>query len=91
MDGQISMIDGYEYEQPSPREIANENKKLVRPQDQHGLANNGFTCKSCKFLVYHERDKRYYKCEKWHMSACSASDVRVSWPACKLFEPDDMK
>jgi len=88
MTSQISMIEGYEYEPPTPTELASKARRLVKPQDQYGLADNGKTCKTCKHLVYHERSKRWYKCKKWVLSMSSASDVRVSWPACKLYEPD---
>ena len=88
MKNQISMIDGYEYESPTPTEQAAKSRRLVRPQDQYGLANNGKTCKSCKHLVCRRMGRTYYKCTKWTLSCSCASDVRVKWQACKLYEQE---
>jgi len=87
---QISMIDGYEYDPPSRMEIAANNRRLIKPQDQYGLSGNDKTCKSCKFLLIRKQSGKYFKCEKWSLSASAATDIRVSWPACKLYEPEDM-
>jgi len=88
---QISMIDGYEYDPPSPMEIAANNRRLIKPQDKYGLANNGKTCKTCaNKLSWDYHDKRYHKCLKWKVSHSLATDIRVSWPACKLYQPEDV-
>lgn len=43
--------------------------------------------KRCKDCVYLFRVRsRYYKCEKSHVTNGAATDVRVSWPACKLYK-----
>ena len=88
MDGQISMIDGYEYEPKSPAKIGADKRRLIKLQDQYGLAGNGKTCKTCRFLLVRRYSGKYFKCEKWSTSSSSASDIRVSWPACKLYEPE---
>ena len=89
MEGQTSMIDGYEYEPESPSEAAARKRKLVRPQDQYGLADNGKICKTCQFLVTIKAAGTYFKCSQWSLSSSAASDIRKSWPACKLYEQGD--
>ncbi len=88
MNGQISMIDGYEYEPKSPAEIGADKRRLIRPQDQYGLADNDKTCKTCRHLLIRQYGGKYFKCQKWSLSSSMASDIRVSWPACKLYEPE---
>lgn len=78
-----------EYDPPSPREMAAQSRKLIRPQDQYGLADNGKTCKTCRYLVCRSQSAKWYKCQKWRMSMSVATDIRLKWPACKLYEPED--
>ncbi len=50
----------------------------------------GHTCKHCRHcLAIHHHDKRYRKCELYRISRSTATDWRVSWPACGRFEERD--
>ena len=47
-------------------------------------------CGDCAHhLVAHGNTKTYHKCARHRLgpSHSEASDIRVSWPACELFEP----
>lgn len=46
----------------------------------------GKKCRDCKYLTYHEARIRWYKCEKYGASMSSATDWRLKWDACGLFE-----
>lgn len=52
------------------------------------FVGTGETCASCKFHVVHRWDKTYHKCEKHRLGLThgDATDIRVGWPACVLFE-----
>ena len=80
------MIDGYSYEPPTPTEKANEARKYRKPQELYGLANNGETCKTCKWCYGFRQSKQYYKCEQWIMSHSEATDIRLKWLACGKYE-----
>ena len=84
MENQVSFIDGYKYEPPTEAEVKSNAHRYLKPQEQYGLANNGKHCKDCKFLMY--RDYNWKKCAKWKDTSSSATDVRMKWDACKLFE-----
>lgn len=44
------------------------------------------TCKGCCHLISGEwHDKRYHKCELYGMSHSEATDWRLSWMACGMF------
>lgn len=46
----------------------------------------GQRCGECAHLLAVRYSRTYYKCQRSHMSASNATDWRVSWPACGLFE-----
>lgn len=50
-----------------------------------------FTCGGCAHHLVKRRGNTYHKCAKAHggLTGGPASDVRVSWPACDLYQPDD--
>lgn len=49
------------------------------------------TCGDCAHHLVNQRANTYHKCAKAHggLTGGPASDVRVSWPACDLYQPDD--
>lgn len=51
----------------------------------------GETCGSCKHLAAHTRGRTYYKCalRSYEVTFGAATDIRVSWPACIRWEPED--
>ena len=59
-----------------------------RLSDMHTLygATEGEKCGTCKYLAYHERRNRYYKCEKFGFSFGAGTDWRKKWPACGAWE-----
>lgn len=86
MKDQLSMIEGYEYDPPSPMQLASENRKFKKPVEMFGLGPTGKTCKTCKHRFGNTRNKTWYKCEKWHISSSIATDIRLKWPACGKYE-----
>jgi hypothetical protein len=47
------------------------------------------TCKECRHLISGEwNGKRYHKCELYGMSHSEATDWRLSWIACGVFDAD---
>ena len=55
----------------------------------HGRGNGGH-CGSCAHLVpfSYRSNRTYWKCDRYTMSHCSASDFRKKWNACRLYEVD---
>ena len=43
-------------------------------------------CKDCKYIVLHQANRRYYKCEKMRETHSKATDIRLKDYACSLFE-----
>ena len=57
----------------------------IHPLTMRPLAQNGETCGTCAHHWVHQRSKRYHKCDLKDSSS-AATDIRVSWPACQLWE-----
>lgn len=79
------MIDlfGEESEPPVPKKGARKRKTM---QETYRTLD-GFTCGQCKHCIgNHWNGKNYYKCELWHISYCSATDIRLKDTACRKFE-----
>lgn len=55
------------------------------------LIGVGETCGTCVHHFSHSRANTYHKCKKAKGGLAHGpnSDVRVSWPACALYEPED--
>lgn len=51
------------------------------------LADGGETCGTCAHLLGEPRT--YRKCAKHRQTRAAETDVRISWPACQLWEPAD--
>ena len=54
-------------------------RKLLEPEDK--------TCGDCSHHVVREAANRYHKCD-FNQSSGAGTDLRISWPACVLFEED---
>lgn len=54
------------------------------------LIGTGETCATCVHHLVASQNRTYHKCDKHRLGASSseASDIRVSWPACVLYEPE---
>ena len=53
---------------------------------RHGLAPGADICGSCRFLASYQYVRTYYKCRKRGDTSSAATDHRVGWRACALFE-----
>lgn len=60
----------------------------VHPLNNRRLRPEGGTCGTCAHLVGTARSRVYYKCELGHVSRGEATDVRLGWPACVLYEEE---
>ena len=56
------------------------------PLNQRKLRAEGGTCGDCARLVSRSYDKTYHKCDLGPISRGEATDVRLRWPACVLYE-----
>lgn len=64
-------------------------RRRKRMQEMHGMID-GKTCKTCKHCVkYVYGYKHWYKCEKWAVTSCSATDIRLKDQACGKYEEDE--
>lgn len=46
----------------------------------------GKKCKTCKQLIYHERNRRWYKCIVRGVTCGRGTDHGCTWNACGLYE-----
>ncbi len=63
----------------------------IHPATGQRLAGNGEACATCTHHVVNDWHARtFHKCAKHRlgMSGSSASDIRVTWPACALWESE---
>lgn len=82
---------------PSWDELAQREVEATRLKEAKGLAamhvRHGLTinqrCGDCAFLILNpmETAGRYYKCSKYRLSSSAATDWRLKWAACGIFEP----
>jgi len=64
--------------------VAVEPNPMVR---RHGAASPVATCRTCSHLLRTEGGMRiFYKCRLRGVSSSGATDHRVGWNACALFE-----
>lgn len=61
--------------------------RILLLYQRHGVRSDK-RCKSCRHLCCNARAKRYYKCQKSPITGGAATDWRVNWPACGLWEAD---
>jgi len=57
---------------------------------RHGRGPAGAHCKTCEFLhpQRYGSARRYWKCIRYSTSHCDASDFRMKWDACRLYEEE---
>lgn len=53
-----------------------------------GPGRQGVSCKSCTNLCRKQANRVWYKCLVWGDSCCDASDWRISWPSCGMYNRD---
>ncbi|MES9873128.1 MAG: hypothetical protein ABW146_08455 [Candidatus Sedimenticola sp. 6PFRAG7] len=51
-----------------------------------GTGPKGENCRSCRHAWYHETSKRYWKCGLVKATRGTGTDIRISSPACRLWE-----
>lgn len=66
------------------RDLANR----IHPATGRWVILVGATCGTCAHHFVHRMGKRYHKCE-YTATRGPASDIRVGWPACTLWEAGD--
>lgn len=71
--------------QEFPAELEVSPNPLVRV---HGYGPTGTFCKTCRHLWVHSMARNYYKCQLRDRSHGPATDHRLRWPSCKLYEPE---
>lgn len=60
----------------------------IHPTTGARLARNGETCGSCRWVGANRHNCRtYHKCTKVFVTRGPATDVRLGWPACTLWAP----
>lgn len=60
----------------------------VHPTTGARLLGNGETCGSCAHVGANRGNCRtFHKCTKVFVTSGPATDVRLGWPACTLWEP----
>lgn len=73
---------------PDARRTLRNRLMLARgehPVTHRALANNGHTCGDCAHHFVHSVGHTFHKCDL-NATRGPATDVRVSWPACVLWE-----
>jgi hypothetical protein len=68
------------------KETEKPSRKFKTMQEMYGCTE-GETCRTCGNLLKHQWDKTYYKCSLWHVSNCSATDIRLKDKACGKWVP----
>ena len=62
----------------------------IHPATGLPLADSGETCGTCVHHLVRHRGSRWHKCELAGVTHGPGTDIRVSWPACQRWEPDDV-
>lgn len=58
----------------------------IHPFTRLPLAGNGESCGTCANLVReHHNSRTYFKCGLYTSTAGPGTDLRLRWPACKLW------
>lgn len=60
----------------------------INPGSRRPFAGNGETCGTCANLKAEGHNRTYYKCGLFLSTAGPGTDIRLSWPACKLWSED---
>lgn len=59
----------------------------VHPATGAPLARNGETCGTCLWSWIHRHNSRnYWKCAEVPATRGAATDIRLSWPACTMWQ-----
>lgn len=57
----------------------------IHPVGRCTLANNGETCGTCRHHIVRRYARPYHKCDL-NETGGAGTDIRLSWPACALWE-----
>jgi hypothetical protein len=64
-------------------------REYERPKGYAALPGTGPTgefCRTCKHACFHERAKRYWKCDLIKRTHGPGTDIRLKSPACRRWE-----
>lgn len=74
---------GEEISQEQPRGRGpSPHQQMLRAYGQR----RGFACRDCEHLVATSKNATYYKCGRYGVTSGSATDWRLKWAACGLFQ-----
>jgi hypothetical protein len=79
---QLSLIPGVE----PPVEKSKTLRRIVCMHKRFGVVDDR-KCKDCAFLIKQGYNRSYYKCIKYGDTRSEATDWRLGWTACGLWEP----
>jgi len=75
------------------RRNAEQLARGINPATNHPFlkSETPLTCGDCAHHIAVHVARTYHKCERHRLgeSHSAASDIRVSWPACSLFTPEE--
>jgi len=60
----------------------------IHPTSRRKLLGGDAVCGTCAHCVANRQTRTYWKCAKVFMTGGPATDVRLSWPACVLWEKE---
>ena len=63
------------------------NRKLAAMHARFGI-DESHKCKDCNHLISYTANRRWYKCECYGNSSSEATDWRLKWIACGLFNQE---
>jgi hypothetical protein len=74
--------------EPQRRRKKNKSGSLIFNPciNSYGEGPAGAKCKTCKYLLYKHRTRRYYKCHFRYITSGPGSDHKINWPACGKYE-----
>jgi len=59
---------------------------------RHGRGPEGTHCKTCRYLQSQSfgTARHYWKCTRYSVSHSEASDFRLKWESCRLYERESV-
>lgn len=60
----------------------------IHPTSRRKLLGGNEVCGTCAHCVANRMNRTYWKCAKVFVTNGPATDVRLSWPACDLWEKE---
>ena len=54
----------------------------------HGRGPEDARCKTCRHIIAEGYNRTYYKCARRGVTLSAATDHRLKWQACRLYEQE---